>query len=190
MGVVTGKNYAIGPIAGFVPGACPHIECGAVAIGGIIVPVIADTAVVCVKAGCFVFPSDAIFDDVPTVACFAAARLESVAIGIGGFRGSVIAVAMSHRPTVFHDYRKFLADKIPAIIAIPPSATTVKTGGVPGTLVMYAKAVCIFTVALTTVRIVIVMSISIQEVMTAAASCTFFVYKETRSLVMVAVNLF
>ena len=190
MSLVAFQDDSVGAVAGIIPGACPHIESVTVTVGGVVIPIVAYAAVVRVKACGLVFPCDAVLDGVPPVAGLAAARLESVAIRIFWFAGSVGTVAVAHSPTVLDNDRKFLADKVPTVVAVPPGSTPVKLGRIARSLVMNAESVCVFAVALATVGVVIVVTVAVQEVVSAAASRALFVYEESGALVVVTVDLF
>src|SRR5690554_4744885 len=116
-------------------------------------------------------------------------HLKAVAISAWRRFGSIIAVAISHGITVLHDYGEFLINKIKTIIAVPPGTASIELGGITTLLVMHAKTVGIFTIALATIRVIVVVRVAVQKVMTAAVS-TPVVDKESRTTVVVTINLF
>src|SRR5690554_497203 len=119
-------------------------------------------------------------------------HLNAVAIATWRFLGPVIAVTISHGITVLHNHGEFLINKVEAVIAIPPSTASIELGGVTktGFLIMYAKTVGIFTVALAPVGVVVVVGVAVEKIMTAARFCPPFVYEESRTRIVVAFHLF
>ena len=126
----------------------------------------------------------------PPGPCLAATRLETVPVRVRRVLGAVIAVTVPHRETVLDDYREFLADKIPSVVTVPPCTATVEFRGIARCLVMHAKTVGIFPIALTPVRVVVVVAVAVEEIMTAPAAGAALVHEKPCTLVVVTVNLF
>ena len=183
------EHDAVGAVVICIPGTRPHVERSAVHISRIVEPVVTTAAVICIETRRLVFPGHAVADGVAHPR-LAAPRLETVAVAILRLAGAVVAVAVAHRPAVLNNHREFLANKIPAVIAVPPGTATDELCRIATLLVVHAKAVGILTISLAPVRVVVVVTVAVQEQMSAAASRALLVHEESRTAVVVAIDQF
>jgi len=116
----------------------------------VVEPLAAHAGVIRIKARRLVFPGGAELDGMPPAAEGAFAHLDAVTVAVLRVAKSVVAVAVPHRVAVFQHRGKFLVDKVESVVAVPPGATADELGRIAlaGFLVMRAKAVGVFSVAL------------------------------------------
>jgi hypothetical protein len=105
-------------------------------------------------------------------------------------------MAVSHGVTIFNDHGEFLGKYVKAVVAIPPSATSVELGGVAIELVMHPESVSILAIALASGRVIVVAGVAVQKEMppriqtvSPAATTLFALLSEAKGLSFVPAAL-
>ena len=149
-------------VAGGIPSAGQHVVLGPILERRIVVPGVPARGVVGIEPAGLVSPGNIVLNEVPD-AVLAAPHLEAVAISVCGPAGTVVGVPTAKGPRVFNGDRNLLVNQIIAIVRVPPRAAAPDDRGGTAGLVVNTEAVGILPVALGRSRIVVVVSIAIED---------------------------
>ena len=117
-------------------------------------------------------------------------HFNTIAVTSRRVTSTIITITISHSITILNDYRELLVNKIKTVIAIPPRTAANKFSSVSFAwfLIMGAKTIGIFAIALPTSWVIVIVSVAIQENVTTAIWRTIICKKAWASIVM-AVNI-
>ena len=135
-----------------------------------------------------VIPGHTIFNDMMAGTCTTVTHLEAVAIYSRRRCGSILDITIAHSIAVFYNDREFLRKNVIAVVAVPPGTASHKSCSIAIVLIMHAKAVGIFAIALPTCGVVIVVGVAVQHKM-ATTSRGSVMNKNSWARIMMAVDL-